>query len=262
MTDSGSHEDATSALAVDFSVVARALFSAGSVSDTLTEVADLATATIEGCDLAGIFLFEADLITTAAQTDPVVAEIDALQQRCEEGPCLAATAQRVIFYAEDLGDDPRWLRFGPAAAAIGVRSVLALPLLGDGSLGALNLYARFPQAFGAVDRARGVLLATLAGLAVSAAMTHEDEERRAANLHAALASREVIGQAQGILMERERIGADQAFDILRRASQHLNVKLREVVQALIDTGETPDAGARRASPMVRTRHSAPGRMET
>ena len=82
----------------------------------------------------------------------------------------------------------------------------------------------------------------MAGLAVSVAHSHEDEERRADNLNAALATREVIGQAQGILMERERISAAQAFDILRRASQHLNRKLRDVAQDLVDTGERPETG--------------------
>ena len=87
-----------------------------------------------------------------------------------------------------------------------------------------------------------MLLATMAGMAFTSAQIHEDEERRAANLQAALATREMIGQAQGILMERERITPDQAFDILRRASQHLNVKLRDVAQSLVDTGERPDTG--------------------
>jgi AmiR/NasT family two-component response regulator len=116
----------------------------------------------------------------------------------------------------------------------------------NGNLGALNLYARYPDAFGVVDRARGVVLASLAGLAVSAAHTHEDEERRSDNLHAALTTREIVGQAQGILMERERITADQAFDILRRASQHLNLKLREVAQTLVETGERPETGPSRS----------------
>ena len=125
---------------------------------------------------------------------------------------------------------------------MGVRSVLALPLAANGNLGALNLYARYPAAFGVVDRAKGVVLASLANLALSAAHSHDDEERLVDNLHSALSSREIIGQAQGILMERERIAADEAFDILRRASQHLNLKLREVAQTLVDTGERPDTG--------------------
>jgi glucose-6-phosphate-specific signal transduction histidine kinase len=121
-----------------------------------------------------------------------------------------------------------------------VRSLLAVPLPTNTTFGALNLYARYPEAFGVIDRAKGALLASLAGIAVSAARSHEDEERRAENLHAALSTREVIGQAQGILMERERLTPDQAFDILRRASQHLNRKLRDVAQELVDTGERPE----------------------
>jgi AmiR/NasT family two-component response regulator len=79
-------------------------------------------------------------------------------------------------------------------------------------------------------------------LALSAAYSHEDEERRAAGLAAALRTREIIGEALGILMERERINANQAFDVLRRASQHLNIKLRDIAQDLVDTGEDPDVG--------------------
>ena len=82
----------------------------------------------------------------------------------------------------------------------------------------------------------------MASLALSAAHSHEDEERRAANFQAALSSRETIGSAIGILMEREKISSDAAFTILSRASQHLHIKLREVARDLIDTGEKPDTG--------------------
>jgi GAF domain-containing protein len=196
-------------------------------------------ATIEGCDYAGIVLVQDGDVTTRRHTNTVVAELDTLRHRCGEGPCLDAIAQTTTVYAEDLADDPRWGRFGMGATARGVRSQLAIPIVTDATLGALNVYGRFPHAFGVMDRARGQLLAALAALSLSTAMHHEDEERREANLQAALATREVIGQAQGILIERERITADQAFDILRRASQHLNLKLREVAQTLVDTGEDP-----------------------
>jgi AmiR/NasT family two-component response regulator len=93
-----------------------------------------------------------------------------------------------------------------------------------------------------VDQSRALLLASLASLAFTAAHSHEEEERKAVQLQAALATREMIGQAQGILMERERISPDHAFDILRQASQHLNIKLRVVAQGLVDTGERPDTG--------------------
>jgi AmiR/NasT family two-component response regulator len=82
----------------------------------------------------------------------------------------------------------------------------------------------------------------LAGLALDTAERQAASDLRSVNLQAALRSRELIGQAQGILMERERISADAAFDVLRRASQHLNVKLFEVAETLVETGESPDTG--------------------
>ena len=230
-----------------FSETARALFSAGSVTDTLQRVVDLAVETIEGCDYAGIFLLEGDAVTTPVHTDPVVIEVDTLQHRTGEGPCLDAIATGGALHADDLDGDARWPRFGPQATAAGVRTVLALTMPGNGTHGALNLYARYPQALGVIDRAKGLLLSALAGLALSAAAAHDDEERRLDNLQAALATRAVIGQAQGILIERERITPAQAFDILRRASQHLNIKLRDVAQALVDTGEQPQTGSPPAS---------------
>ena len=182
-------------------------------------------------------------MTTPVNTAPVVAELDALQLDGHEGPCLDCMDQATAVYAEELADDPRWPNFGPQASGAGVRSVLSLCLTREGTVaGALNLYARFPLAFGAVDRARGLVLAGLAGLALSVAEAHDEEVRRAENLRQALITRQLIGQAQGILMERERITAEQAFDVLRRASQHLNTKLREVAQDLVDTGERPPTG--------------------
>ena len=106
----------------------------------------------------------------------------------------------------------------------------------------MNLYARIPEAFGATDRAKGTILAALAGAAIGAASQRDEVQSQNMNLKNTLVSRELIGQAQGILMERERVSADQAFDILRRASQHLNEKLRDVAQNLVDTGESPDTG--------------------
>jgi GAF domain-containing protein len=165
-----------------------------------------------------------------------------MQHQTGEGPCLDAIVHQLIFYVDDLNSDLRWPHFAPQATALGLRSMLALPLVGSESIGAINLYARYPAAFGVVDRAKATILASLASLALTVAHTHEDEERRADNLMAALDSRETIGEALGILMERERISSDQAFEVLRRASQHLNLKLREVAQNLVDTGERPDTG--------------------
>ena len=236
----GTESDTIAELTENFSETAGMLFAAGSVTDTLAQVVDLAAGTIEGCDFAGIFLVDNDVVTSPIHTDPIVDEVDDLQTNLGEGPCLDAIAHRTIFYAADLAEEVRWPRFARQATAAGLRSILALPLPDKGGFGALNLYARYPGAFGVVDRAKAVILASLAGLALSSARSHEDEERRTENLHTALATREIIGQAQGILMERERISSGQAFDVLRRASQYLNRKLRDVAQDLVDTGERPE----------------------
>lgn len=233
----------TSELVVNFAQMGQGLFLAGAAELMLQAVVDLAVATVEGCDFAGLFVLKAGRVTTTVHTAALAAELDALQLSAHQGPCLDCMAHGTAFYAEDLAGDPRWPNFGPEAAAAGVRSLLALCLSGNGTVvGALNLYARYPLAFGAVDRARGLVLAGLAGLALSVAQAHEEEVRRAENLRQALVTRELIGQAQGILMEREHITAAQAFDILRRASQHLNTKLRGVAQDLVETGERPQTG--------------------
>jgi hypothetical protein len=199
--DSVQHD--TAELTDSLSEVARSLFAAGGVQDTLQAIVDLAVTTIDGCDYAGIFIAEGDQIATAVFSDELVMDVDGLQQETGEGPCLDAMAQNATFYAEDLVEDARWAIFGPQAVNIGVRCALALSLVANDTPGALNLYARYPRAFGATDRAKGVIFATLSSLALSGAQIHEHEDRRAENLHSALGTRELIGQAQGILMERE-----------------------------------------------------------
>ncbi|HUR78608.1 MAG TPA: GAF and ANTAR domain-containing protein [Acidimicrobiales bacterium] len=239
MTDA---EQTTAELAASIAEAAQNLYSADSVPATLQRIVELAVETVDGCDLAGIFLREDKRVTTPAVTEPLVVELDNLQISADEGPCLDAVAHGKPSYAEDLADDDRWPRFGPAAAAAGIRSLLAFPLPADGPPAALNLYSRLPSAYGAIDRAKGLIFATLAGHALQSAQTRAEEVQRSEDLHQALLTRGMIGQAQGILMERERITAEQAFDVLRRASQHLNVKLREIAQALVETGEDPDTG--------------------
>lgn len=221
-----------------FAEIATALFTPESVQGTLQQIVDVAERTIEGCDGAGIFTVIDGEPTTAACSDPFVAAIDHLQIDADQGPCLDALRTGTPHYGADLVDDARWPVFAPRAVAAGVRCVLAYPLSLE-HRSALNLYAHLPAAFGATDRAQGVLFATLARLALDTAEARAAGDERAGNLNEAMVSRELIGQAQGILMERERITADQAFDVLRRASQALNIKLRLVAENLVESGESP-----------------------
>ena len=241
--DTGSIDsDAEAELAANISGTISTLFSVGEVGETLAQVVALAVTTIEGCDYAGVYLAGTGSVAEPVCSDPVVSGIEARQRDTGEGPSPDAIAAGGAIYINDLGDNDRWPEFGSASAGQGIRSLLTLPFDTSGGPGALDLFACSPQAFGVIDRGRALLLAAMAGVAVTSARTHEDERRRTANLHAALATREVIGQAQGILMEREHITPERAFDVLRRASQHLNVKLRDVARNLIETGERPETG--------------------
>lgn len=231
-------DETTHELEGNVSDVARALFATGTVEGTLQRTVELAVATVEGCDAAGVFVLRDQRVVTAAASAPIVVQLDEMQVATEEGPCLDAIAQGGTMHAADLADDPRWPRFGAAAVAMGIRSALAVRL-SDSPVSALNLYARLPVAFGATDRAKALIFATLAGIALGAAGERAEDEQQIVTLHEALRTRELIGQAQGILIERERITSDQAFHVLRRASQHLNIKLREVARTLVETGETP-----------------------
>ena len=225
----------------EFSGIAVALFAPGTVEETLRQIVEVAERSVDGCAGAGIFVRGIAGFETPAASRRLVLALDAIQVETGEGPCLDASNLGTISYALDLSEDGRWPRFGPAAVAAGVRSVLSYSLSLDRP-SALNLYAHLPAAFGATDRAKGHLFATLARLAYESAERSAAGEEKADNLLEALRSRELIGQAQGILMERERITADQAFDVLRRASQHMNIKLRDVAETLVETGESPSIG--------------------
>jgi len=175
---------------------------------------------------------------SAARLAGQLADIARLQ--LGEGPCIDAIGGLDTVDAPDLTEGGRWPRFGPLAVKAGLRSVLGYRLFaGSETLGALQLYARLPAAFNATDHAQGLVFAAHAGMALGVARAQATERGRTDHLQTALVSREIIGQAQGILMERERITAEQAFDLLRRSSQHLNRRLRDVAQELVDTGTVP-----------------------
>lgn len=235
-------------IATSFAEISRALYAADTVQETLQQIVNFSVQTIEGCTGAGISFIQGDTIVTPVWTEPNVLHVDTMQYTTGQGPCLDAISHGQSFYADDLATDPNWADFGPMAAEAGMGSLLSFCLFGEVTMGALNLYSRQPRAFDLTDRAQGLIFATHASVALAAAMELEDatnalqvETKRLENLQAALASRQVIGRAEGILMHRERITSEQAFDLLREASQHLNVKLREVAQSVVDTGAVPDA---------------------
>ena len=223
-----------------FAEMARALLAEDDVQHTLQKICDLAVETIEGCDHAGVSFLKGRKVDTPAASDDVPRHVDAIQYEVGEGPCLDAIRDHEVFETGDLGREDRWPQFATRAQReTGITSMLCFRLFVEGdTLGALNLYSKAASAFGEESRTVGLVFAAHAAVALSSAIHDEQMEE-------ALQSRDLIGQAKGILMAREGITADQAFDMLRRASQRLNVKLRDVAGGIVERSAAPagDEGA-------------------
>jgi len=218
-----------------FAQAARALLAAKDVKATLQKIVDLAVETIDGCDHAGISFMHAGSFSTPAASDGVPITVDLIQYETGEGPCLDAIREHdEMFRSGDLGSEPRWPMFSARARReTGVTSMMGFRLfVGAETLGSLNLYSKRPEAFDDAAGAAGSVFAAHAAVALATALHDEQMDE-------AVATRDVIGQAKGILMAKEGVSADAAFDMLRRASQRLNVKLRTVAEDVARTGATP-----------------------
>lgn len=220
-------------LAETFAGVARELLAARTVDETLQKISGLAVSTVQGCEHAGVSLVRGREITTPAASDDVPPRVDAIQYEADQGPCLDAIRDHEVFRSDDLSAEERWPAFaGRAADETGVKSMLSFRLFADeeDTMGALNMYSKRPGAFDGEAEAIGAVLAAHAAVALHGAQAEE-------HLGDAVASRDVIGQAKGILMARQGVSADEAFDVLRRGSQRLNVKLRSLAERVVEQAE-------------------------
>jgi transcriptional regulator with GAF, ATPase, and Fis domain len=204
---------------------------------TLGHVVDSAVGVIPACDAAGVTLFEHERPTTAAASGPVVRRVDNIQYAGDEGPCLETLRTGVPRRAW-LQSDTRWPKFREPALREGVASCLSLPLvIGDhGTGGVLNLYSQ-TRAFEAADEKVGRRFASQASVAVANARAYGKAQALIEQLEDALQSRDVIGQAKGIIEVRENCGPDEAFDRLRSISQLRNIELRDVAVAIVKSPE-------------------------
>jgi ANTAR domain-containing protein len=173
-------------------------------------------------------------LRTAAATDDVASSCDQAQIDLGDGPILEVIADHCVRRIDDLREDPHWPRFAARASGLGMRSLLVceLPVLRGGS-GTLNLYSDEPHAFTPTAELVAPVFAARASLAIS----HAD---KVFNLRRAVASRQQIGQAVGILMERHKIDEDAAFKRLIAASQQAHLKLRDIAARISQTGEEPE----------------------
>jgi transcriptional regulator with GAF, ATPase, and Fis domain len=204
-------------------------------SDTvLAELAEHAAIEVPGAQYAGITLTRnAKHIETPAATHMYPVVLDKIQQRHRQGPCLTAAWQEKIVHVPDLENDERFpLYRRDALAETPIRSIMAFQMfIADENMGALNVYAEKPGAFDADSRAIGLVFAAHTSVAWNTAR-REDQFKRA------LASRDVIGQAKGMIMERYGVDAVQAFDLLRKLSQDSNVPLIRIATDLVSNADT------------------------
>ena len=217
-----------------FADLALDLHHEGTAERTVDRIVEYAKAGLR-CNDAGILLIHTrHRIETAAATSERAERAHDLQTELNEGPCLDAIDDGESHYLiDDTAADPRWPRWGPAVADLGVRSVLSVRLQTHARrYGSLNLYASELSMFGADDLAVASIFARHASIALATSQEKDGLQR-------AMDARKVIGIAMGILMERYSIQPDSAFDVLQRYSQANNVKLRDVAQLIADQGALP-----------------------
>lgn len=199
---------------------------------TLREVVTSSVQTVPGARWAGISFIEGARVESRAPTDRIVAELDALQSELDEGPCLTALRDHHTVRIDDMAADERWPRFAKAAVEREVHSLLSFRLfVNGGTIGALNLYGGETHAFGDDSSFVGEVLAQHASVALAGAAAE-------AQFHRAIDTRDIIGQAKGLLMQRNNVDGLQAFRMLTKASQETQIKLVDVARWLVEVHES------------------------
>jgi transcriptional regulator with GAF, ATPase, and Fis domain len=229
-------EDYPTELIQSVAAVSRLLTANETVESTVGRIAQLSVLALDAADECGISLVTGKQIKTVAVTGEVGQKIDNLQIETGEGPCMSSIEKQATFYIPDMAHDETWPAFSARAAAeTGISSLVGYVLeVGSGALGAINLMAYTPNAFDEDAIAVGAVFAAQAGVALSNAQTHEKNAQKVEQLEEGIQTRQVIGQAVGIVMATRHLNADEAFEILKTISQHTNVKLKKVAAGLVD----------------------------
>jgi transcriptional regulator with GAF, ATPase, and Fis domain len=209
--------------------VAREISQPRELQTTLNTIVETAAHSLPGIDHVGITIAaRSGDMTTLAGSDAFVWELDELQYKLREGPCVHAITDGSVTTVEWASREKRWPAFMPLAVAKGLRSQLGMRLYTEReTLGGLNMYSASSETIDPAAVYMAELFAAHASLALGHARYQED-------MSAALLTRKVIGQAIGILMERHDLDEDGAFAYLTRVSSHTNVKLRKVAQEIVE----------------------------
>jgi GAF domain-containing protein len=217
--------------------LARKLAAASGLDETLQRVVDLGGDYIDACEGASISFIRGRLLSTPVWSNRTAFAADQAQYRHNQGPCLHAISVHETIVIDDLATEPRWPKWREAALELDLRSSISFRLFlssnGEKTFGSLNMFSSRPHAFGRQAQALGQVFASHAAVALNAAITE-------AGLEQAVRSRDLIGLARGILMERHQVGADEAFQMLRRTSIERNITIRTLAEQVTESGELPD----------------------
>ena len=214
-------------LAAAMAEAALALNAPETVEEALARLVQVARSVIPGAEQCGISVADRRSVTTMASTDGVVDRLDQLQYRLGEGPCLDAMRDHTSVVVDDMRTETRWPRFAPPAAAAGCISQMGIEIFREaGRVGGLNLYSSKPSAFDDYTRHTATLLAIHTSVVMGKVITVD-------NLTHALKTRQLIGQAIGIVMYRYAVDEKAAFAYLTRISQNSNVKLHDVAARIV-----------------------------
>jgi GAF domain-containing protein len=224
-----------------FGALAQFFVHDGTLGDTLQRVAELACKA-GPADMAGITMLVDGVPSTGVFTDAEAPEIDKAQYESGQGPCLDAFRNQSVYRIESTATDPRWPEFVRNAAHHGIKSTLSLPITArDESLGALNLYSRTEAAFSEDDVERMMTFATHSAFVLTNAQVYWDARHLNENLNQAMQSRATIDHAVGIVMATGGKNAEEAFQVLVKASQRQNRKLRDIATEMVRRAETAGA---------------------
>jgi hypothetical protein len=213
------------------------------VDGALRLVVALARATVGGADGVSVSLRRHGHLVTVAASDQTIADMDASQYATGEGPCVDASVNGRWFHAESLDTETRWPAFTPRAQALGISAILSSPLLAeDRPVGALNIYSRTAMAFAPKDQELASVFATEASLVLTSAGVDVTDEQLSSRRNEALATRRVIAQAEGVIMERDGVEADEAYSMLCDCSRTSNRPLREWAEDVVASTQRPRRG--------------------
>jgi GAF domain-containing protein len=224
--------------------LSRVVLAGRTLEDVLTEVTALAAQWVPGAESTSITLIRADRPFTAAHHGEMALAADELQYEKGYGPCIDAGRGGVVLRIDDVREETRWPEYMAHVQETGVRSSLSVPLPYQGtSVGALNIYSGQAAAFASPESLdAGLEVAETIAVAVVNADAHAQLSEQTRNMRLAMDSRAVIEQAKGVLMAQRYVDADQAFEILREASQRYNRKLRDIALGIV--ASTQDSQSR------------------